>query len=58
MKAANFLVKRKYTHLVSKPKQPQNRRTHLYSAGTPHGHLPGGYKASGDFQAFEAFNAK
>ena len=45
MKAANFLVKRKYTHLVSKPKQPQNLRTHLYSGDTPYGHLRGAIKS-------------
>ena len=33
------------THLVSKPKKPQNLRTHLYSTGTPHGHLRGAIKS-------------
>ena len=33
------------TNLVSKPKQPQNLRTHLYSTGTPHGHLRGAIKS-------------
>ena len=42
------------THLVSKPKQPQNLRPRLYSTGTPHGHLQGGYEVSEDCQAFEA----
>ena len=33
------------THLVSKPKQPQNLRTPLYSAGTPPWSPAGGYKS-------------
>ena len=45
MKAANFLVKRKYTHLVSKPKQPQNLRPHLYSTGYPPWSPTWGYKS-------------
>ena len=36
---------------------PQKVRPHLYSPGYPHAHLPGGYKASEDCQAFEAFEA-
>jgi hypothetical protein len=32
-------------HLVSKPKQPQNLRTHLYVRGTPYGHLRGAMKS-------------
>ncbi len=33
------------THLVSKPKKPQNLRPHLYSTGTPHGHLRGAIRS-------------
>ncbi len=33
------------THLVSKPKKPQNLRPPLYSTGTPHGHLRGPIKS-------------
>jgi hypothetical protein len=33
------------THLVSKPKQPQNLRTRLYSTGTSYGHLRGAIRS-------------
>jgi hypothetical protein len=33
------------TYLVSKPKPPQNLRPHLYSTGTPYGHLRGAIKS-------------